>query len=451
MPKIMDALVAYVVDTKYEDLPAEVVEYAKKLILSSIGGSIAGAVQTESKIVFNFLKKRACAPEATVIGAKFRTSVAEAALANGTSTHASELEDNYFPSGGSTFSTIPCAVALAEARDASGKDCLEAFIVGQEIGARVTGVAPGVAAHGFMPLSTLSCAAISAKLLKLDANKTSNALSLSASYASGLLKQSGSGAHVIEAGIAAADGITSALLAQDGFTGRPEIIECPGGLVDSMAGKGGYNFDGLIESLGKPSRIMDIGIKKYPCCWLEHRLIDGMLDLKKEYDLKLEDIESIEIQVGPYAPHLVHFPDPITVEEARFSFEHSFAAALLEEDLPYNMEAWGSEEKLSDPRYQKVQKALRVKVVGDDREWKGGAGVDVLNLTLKNGKKLSKKIPTARGVPPLYLTTEEVEKKFRSSASYGKLLSEDVVNRVIKSILSLEKVGNIREVMSTLA
>lgn len=447
MPKIMDALVAYVVDTKYEDLPTEAVEYTKKVILSCLGGCLAGAVQRESKIVFGYVKKHACSSEATVIGTKIRASGAEAAFANGTSTHASELEDNYMPSGGSTFSTIPCAVSFAEALNASGKDCLEAFIVGQEIGARVTGVAPGIAAHGFMPLSVLGCAAIAAKLLKLNAEQTANALSLSASYAGGLLKQSGSGAHVIEAGIAAADGITSALLAQDGFTGRPEIIECPGGLVDSMAGKGGYNFDGLIESLGKPNRVMEIGIKKYPCCWLEHRVTDGMVEFKKEYNLKPEDIKSVEIVVGPYAPHLVHFPDPKNVEEARFSFEHSFAAALLEDDVYFNMDAWGSEEKLTDPRYVKAQKALKTKVTVDNREWKLAAGVDELHVTLKNGKKLSKKIPTAKGVPPLYLTTAEVKKKFMNSAKYSKLISEDTAERVSQSLLSLEKVTKLGDVL----
>ncbi|MFC1981290.1 MmgE/PrpD family protein [Chloroflexota bacterium] len=451
MPKIMDGLVNYVVDTSYDDLPSEVIDYAKKLILSSVGGMIAGSIQAEAKIVGNYVKKHPGVPEATVVGGKVKTSAQDAALANGTFTHASELEDNYFPSGGSTFSTIPCALALAEALGSSGKDCLEAFIVGQEIGARVTGVAPGGAAHGFMPLSILGCAAVAAKLLKLDANKTANALSLSASYAGGLLRQSGAGAHFIEAGIAAADGITSALLAQDGFTGRPEIIECPGGLVDAMAGKDGYNFDGLIESLGKPNRVMEIGIKKYPCCWIEHRLIDGLLDIKKEYNLRPEDIASMEIYIGPYTTHLVRYHDPTTVEEGRFSFEHSFAAVLLEKDVVFNLVPWGSEEKLADSQYQKVQKALNIKEIIDNREWKVGAGVDELIVNLKNGKKYQKTIPTARGVPPLYLTMEEVVAKFNSCVDYGKLLSKQAAERVCQLILSLEKASNVHEIMSLLA
>jgi len=444
--KVMDGMVDFVLETKYADFPAEVTNYSKKLVLSWLGAAMAGAVQPTAQIVSRFIKRQAGAPEAGVIGHRFRTWATDAALANGTMCHASELEDNCFPIGGPTMSVGASILSLAESLKASGKDFLEAFIIGWEIASRVTQCSPGLVERGFLPPSLLGGAAGAAKLLRLDAKKTAMALSISASYAHGLLRQTGSGAHLHEAGISAYGGLAAALLAREGLTGVPDIIECPRGLCSAWSGEGGYDLKSLVESLGNPYRVLDVGIKKYPCCWLEHRPIDGLLDLKKEYNLVPKDIESIEIHVGPYFTHLVHYPNPTTVEETRFSIEHSFAAVFLEKELRYNLVAY-SEEKLLSPEYKELRSKLKIKVVVDDRSWAIGAGIDKIIVRLKDGKIFEKEVERPKGTPPFYLTNDEVQMKFESGAMFSKFLQRDQIEQVCHLVSRIDNLENIQNLM----
>lgn len=169
-------------------------------------------------------------------------------------------------------------------------------------------------------------AAASAKLLKLGLEKTIMAVSISASHTSwGILGQAGSGSHLFEAELAGRNGIASAMLAKYGLTGQPDILETPMGFLHGVAGEA-YS----VPKLGEPFRAKNIGIKKYPCCFLEMHIIDGFIELIKAHNISADDVESVQVDVSPVFANTIRFHHPKNEEEARFSLPHSIACCFLD-------------------------------------------------------------------------------------------------------------------------
>lgn len=133
-----ETLAEYIVSTDLKDFPAETVEYAKNLILHSICGMLAGSVEPTGKKITRYVSELGGTPEAGVIGSGFRTSVENAVLADGTFAHAAELEDDFFPGASSLITVFPVLLPLADKLKLSGKDVIEAFVVGTEILGRLT-------------------------------------------------------------------------------------------------------------------------------------------------------------------------------------------------------------------------------------------------------------------------------------------------------------------------
>src|SRR5690606_31595290 len=124
--------------------------------------------------------------------------------------------------------------------------------------------------NGYMVLSlagSIGCAVAAAKLLGLNENQTTMAISIAASQGSGIGYQTGTMAHIVEMGFAARNGIAAALMAKQGMTGQPDVLEADRGLMMMITGGKIDNPDAIIGDWGKPYRLMQIGIKSYPCCY----------------------------------------------------------------------------------------------------------------------------------------------------------------------------------------
>lgn len=436
-----------VVETRYEDFSSEVVEYSKKLFLSCVGAILAGSISPAGKVLTKYVKDAGGVAEAGVAGGKFRTTALDAALANGTFAHATELEDDSFPEGTFTHNVIPTALALGEKLKLPGSDILEAFVVGYEVESRtalacLAAKARGFASHGVY--GTLGAAAVAAKLLKLDVEQTVNAISVATSHASGLLRQVGTGCHFIEAGLAARNGIASALLAKAGLTGNPRIVEMEKGFCDAFAGKGEYDLTGMVRDFGRPFRVMAVGIKKYPCCYEQQRVIDGVFDLIKENGFSLGDVASIDVEVNGFFAEIMRYPDPTTAEEARFSVHHSIAAVFL--DKKVFMEAY-TDERALDPQFREARKLVNL-IPHPEWEWGPQRGVNILTFRLKDGRTFKIVCERAKGDPPQYLNTAEVVAKYESCARF--VIGGTHLKKVADVVLELDKAKDIRTLMANL-
>ena len=143
------------------------------------------------------------------------------ALANGASGHAFELDDVHEEAINHPGAVvIPAALALAEDLNCSGRDLLEAIVIGYEAMGRA-GIAVGPTSHmlaGFHPTSmsgVFGAAAAAGRLLNFGATELNHAFGIASSLASGTMEFAASGgmAKRIHAGRAAEGGLTAALLA----------------------------------------------------------------------------------------------------------------------------------------------------------------------------------------------------------------------------------------------
>ena len=225
----------FVCDTRFDDLPKDVVDYAKVLALSHVGMTIAGSTMDFGNKVIQYVRSKGGTAEAGVFGAGFRTSADNAALVNGNSAHATELEDDSFPETMYSCGHWPAVFAMGQKLKRTGREVLEAMIVGYEVSARLglaflPALQTGKGPYG--ALAAFANAASSAKMLRLSVEQTVTALSLAASQAAGLRRQTGTGAHLIEAGFAGRNGVCAAELAALGYTGTATILEGKDGFGD---------------------------------------------------------------------------------------------------------------------------------------------------------------------------------------------------------------------------
>lgn len=226
---VTEKLARFVVDTNLDMMPPEVVTIVKDALIDTVGVTLACSVTPIGKIIIAFVKKLGCMPVAGIIGGKFRTSPCNAALANGCMAHGLDYDDAGASTQGHPSAVLmPVALALGEELEASGREIIEAYVLGVEVWAKIARTMRDLHFKGWHPTAvfgTLGAAAVGAKLLKLDINQTAMALALAASEASGLGQNMGTMTKPFHAGNAAKNGIIAAKLAKEGFTAAIDIME----------------------------------------------------------------------------------------------------------------------------------------------------------------------------------------------------------------------------------
>ena len=440
--KTTKAIAEWVHNMGYERFSSDVVNYTKTLALSHIGMTVAGSAMPFGKIVIRYIKEYRCPGEAGVISGNFRTLAEYAALANGSLAHTTELEDDSFPDGLYSCGAWPTVLALGEKLKLSGKDVIEAFILGYEVASRIGMASQKAIVDGYLNAAgclTIGSAAMAAKLLKLSVEETTWALSLAASQANGIARQTGTGAHLIEAGFAGRNGICAAVLARLGFTGNPTVLEGCGGFMDLWTGQPDFDLP-----LGDGFRVMEVGIKKYPCCYLQQRNIDGVLDMIAEHNISWDDVESVEHEINHTVSLYLKYSQPETGEDSRFSLEHSTAACFLDRQvfLPSY-----TDEKARDPKFKRARQKVKVTV---HPEWEGGYFTfdSPVTIRLKNGTEYKKLCIDTRGDPSRRLGPDEVMRKYLDCIDFAGGFPKGLAEKAAEMTLALDRVPDVSELMS---
>jgi len=131
------ALAKFVLDFPTQDVPADVMHLAKRCLMNYSGVALLANLDPAIDILLDVLRAEGCAPAATVIGNGFKTSVQNAALANGFLGHFEDYDDTHTTVIHPSAPILPGALALSEQRTVSGKDFLAAFAVGVEVACRI--------------------------------------------------------------------------------------------------------------------------------------------------------------------------------------------------------------------------------------------------------------------------------------------------------------------------
>ncbi|MDB5905277.1 MAG: hypothetical protein JWM26_4155 [Betaproteobacteria bacterium] len=430
----------------YEDLPPEAVRWAKVGILDTVGVTLAGSGDPAATIVADVLSANGAS---LLLGSTKRTSALDAALVNGTASHALDFDDCNNTLGGHPSAPIlPALFALADEIGASGRDFITAYVAGFETECKISmGVNFYQYTRGWHPSTTIGvfgAAAACAKLMKLDAERTAVALAIAASLASGIKSNFGTYVKPLHVGHCARNGLFAALLARSGYTASPVAFEHKQGYFEVYNGAGNYDAEKILPAWANPLDIVEpgIAIKQYPCCGSTHPAIDAMLELVRKHDLKADAVE--RIQSWTHARRLEHTnrPDPQSTKDAKFSVQYCLARALV--DRKVAIEHFEG-EAYRDPQVRAVMGRVHAAPYTTEQfpaENHFGAEIRV---TLRGGTVISQKVDQPEGRTSANpLPQARLKDKFENCAN--RALPVARTSAVYAAIMDLEKLADVRAV-----
>jgi 2-methylcitrate dehydratase PrpD len=451
---IIESLAERIVAVRYEDLPAEAIEWGKAAILDTVGVTLAGAAEPCASILSGVLAGTGVG-ECLIFGSDRRTSALDAALINGTASHALDFDDVSNSLGGHPSAPIvPALFALGEQIDCpekpvEGRDFLTAYVTGFETETRIgRGVNLYHYEKGWHPTATLGvfgATAACCHLMGLDAQRTATALAIAASLASGIKANFGTMTKPLHVGHTARNGLFAAMLARDGFTANPGALEHKQGFLNVFNGAGNFDADKILRDWGQPWDIVSpgLGIKQHPCCGSTHPAIDAMLGLRREHDLAPDKIERIESWT--HARRLAHTdrPDPESGLDAKFSVQYCLARAVLQGQI--KLEDFEG-EAFNDPQARGLMQRIHAAPYADTSGEPLGAEIRV---TFKDGRVVSNRVGTALGRGrDNPLPADALLAKFANCAT--RALPVPAVKRLQDLLLHLDEAASLRAVVAAI-
>ena len=359
-----------------------------------------------------------------VAGSPHRLAAPWAALVNGTAAHALDYDDILEISNAHVSAVlVPALLALGEERGADGAACVDAFIVGVEVMARLgEALNPAHYFKGWHTTSTLgapAAAAACARLLRLDAAKSTAALSLATSLSSGGKRQFGTMAKPLHSGLAAKNGIMAAALAESGASAAQDAYEGERGFADLFAGVPRERLEAAVAAFDGPPAIERYGLwqKVYPCCGSVHRPLDALLDMRGDGDLGPKAVAGIDALVAEVEMHNLPYTEPADAMQARFSLPYLLASALVDGRLA--LDAFTG-EALARPDVRTLIPRIRMR---PDPDQPGDVNVDevplraTVTVKLAGGDERSRTVQEPRGHPCRPLGRDALHAKFVDCAS----------------------------------
>jgi 2-methylcitrate dehydratase PrpD len=330
------------------DWPEAAWQAAHRAFIDIVAVTIPGAVEPVTRRVFTTVRGWGAGPS-TAIGQGTRLAAPWAALVNGTAAHALDFDDNFDPAKAHATAVLaPAILALAEQEDASGRDCLDAYVAGLQILGRVgQGVNPVHRNRGWHATATVGAigtAAACARLLKLDAKQAAYAISMATSMAAGFMAQFGTMTKPLHAGLAAKSGVLAASLAQHGLDAGLATLDGPTGMNRLMVGpdyeqlrdtlshvEHGQNLRFETAEVGEPLLLLSSGLKlkRFPNCGSAHRAMDGLADLIADHGLSADEVEAIHVRAPVTHLNNLMYQVPVDGLQAKFSLEYGLACILL--------------------------------------------------------------------------------------------------------------------------
>jgi 2-methylcitrate dehydratase PrpD len=409
---VVERFAAFAEASRRAPIAPEVLHHAKRAVIDWYAALLPGAVVPPATALERALADELDRGEARLALGRPAT-VRAAAIINGSAAHTVEVDDIfrdgiYHPGA----PTIPAALALAQARRASGEAFLRAVIVGYEISTRI-GAAMGRAHYKYWHnTGTIGCfgaAAAAAELLQLDTKRFAHALATVATFSAGLQQafRMDSMSKPLHAGHAAEAGVTAALAAAEGVIGSLDVMEGEAGYGRAMGD--GPDWEKALATLGRDFHITRMTFKNHACCGHTFAAIDGALAVQSQLGVAARDIERVRVGTYRAGVEVAHYEDPHTPAEARFSMKYVVASALAHGSVRL---AAFEPPRLEDPFTRDLMR--RVDVALDpalDATFPGQRAARV-SIVARDGRRAEHLQPTRKGDPDAPLTDPELEAKY---------------------------------------
>ncbi len=438
-------LAQFVIDTKA--VPTLAMSAAVDALIDTVGVALAGSLEECSEIVQRWIQETGAKPVIPVWGTHLLSSAADAAFANGIASHALDFDDSLPTLRGHPSTTLaPTVFAAAEAAGASGKETLEAFAIGVEI-AGILGKAVGAGHYvrGWHTTSTIgvfSATAAAARLLGLTVEQLQNAWGIAASETSGLVRNFGTMTKPFHAGHAARSAVVAATLARAGFTANPDIFEGKESFFYTYAGDDAQKLEELVQGLGKQWQILEPGIyvKRWPCCYCNHRALGGLQKMMAEHGLQVDDIQSVQVGFLPGSDNALVSEDPQTGLSGKFSIEYCVAALLV--DGKVTLDSF-TDAMVQRPKVREVMKKVHRVRIEAKGLFSGVVGYTDLTVTTSKGQ-LEKRIDRVPGSPEWPMTKADRSEKFLDSA--GRVLGINGAKKLFDALNNCAKFEKFQEI-----
>ena len=465
-------LAGFAAGLRYEDMPAAIVQEAKRLLLDTIGCGLGGYEVAKGQMAVKFARRSGGIGESTILGVGEKVPSGMAAFANGELMNALDWNALLPPSHTPPY-VMPSALALAEAQEKTGKDLITAVVLGLEVAGRIGTSLGGLrATKGGFPLrvwgissTQIGATAAAASILGFDADTMLHALGISAFYAP--LPSHVKYNYTAEVGYAkyapsgwiAQGGVTTAQLAEIGYRGDTTFLEGDKGFW-AMNGAQSWDPDKITSGLGQDWVFMNAGYKFWPTCGFYQSPLDAFTRIIGEHDLQPEEIDEVIYRIEAFAS----IPKYITTDP----HDHVEAAA----SGPYNIAVaahrikrgpgWQAQSVMGDPRIRAFMKKVKHEVDPRSEEMRH-QDIEVEKrpylsrrpahvLVKARGRVFELSVDYANwlsmGVKAYRPTDEGLAEKFRANAEI--VLPDANIEAATETIMRLESVNDISQVMKTL-
>jgi len=436
--EVTRTLARYVVESQPHQIPDAARHEAVRSMLNWLACTIGGTVHEASAAARALADKFSGPRKATVLGTRQRLDIFHAAWVNGITSHVFDFDDTHLRTVIHPSPPIaPGLLALSEHMLITGERFIEAFVLGVDVACRIgNAVCPAHYHLGWHSTSTagvFGAAAAIGKILELTETQMCWALGLAGTQASGLRENLSTMGKFLHPGHAVRDGMTAAFLAQDNFTASERILEAPRGFCHVLSPE--RNFDEITSDLGERFEILINTYKPYPCGVVLHPAIEGCIQLIKQHGFNHDDIASVALRVNFLVLEVTGKKRPKIGVDGKFSIYHCVAVAFIDGHVG---EAQFTDERVVDP--QIVALADKVTATVDS----GVAADEVhINVSLKDGRELTRHVEHALGSLKRPLNDGQLEDKFRDLAA--GVLPRGQTDKLIALCQRLPKLRDVSE------
>jgi len=258
---------------------------------------------------------------------------------------------------------------------------------------------------------------------------------------SGLVRNFGTMTKPFHAGHAARCGVVSAWMVRKGSTADRTIFDGKGSMLDTYRGEEAEAISELARHLGQPWEIENPGIyvKRWPCCYSNHRAIGGLLTLIEEHRLRMDEVEEVAIGFLPGTDTALVSRDPHTGLEGKFSVEYVAAATLLDGKL--TLETF-TDSMVQRPKVRELMKKVRRYPIADDKIYSGISGYTDIAVQTPRGR-FQARVDRVPGSPAWPMTDQDRVDKFMDCAA--RVLGTPGAERLLQFCQQCRSLSDIRQ------
>ncbi len=423
----------------YEDIPENVLRRTEDLMLDCLASALAGSSARPVQTIAQFADTMGptSGPSENMITRR-STSPLFAAMVNAAAAHMVEQDDVH---NGSVFHpaavVFPPAIATAQALGRSGKDLLVACVAGYEVGIRVgefLGRSHYKVFHTTGTAGALAAAVAVGRLLNLNKEQMLHALGSAGTQAAGLWEflRDAADSKQLHTAKAAANGLTAAYLAHDGFTGARHILEGPQGMGAGMS----QDADPakLTDRLGTRWTVLETSFKYHASCRHTHPAADALLDVVKSNDLAIDDIANVVAHVHQGAIDVLGpVTHPTSVHQSKFSM--GTVLGLIAQQRRAGLPEFDA--ALDDPAIAEFRSRVSMELDTEvdtayPRQWIGKVTVHT-----HDGRAFMARVDEPKGDPGNTLSRSEIEDKALRLGTYRNASSREESQALIQKVWNL--------------